>query len=170
MVTAVESLSQQYKSSWERERAKVRALGRLCTLATILIIGTLFFFLIYLERWSSSLIVLSFFVIFTNLGRWVVYRLYLVPRFFRILRTGTDEEKHAAWAVIDAHRDTMLKPIVVEQRAPSKPEDIAALTMSTVAGWKDIDKIEWWETFARRWLVVWFLGAAALVIMLLALL
>lgn len=166
MENRTSALEQRYISEWQSERGKIRLVGRLCTGATLLIIATLFFFLIYIGEVSTLLILLSFFVILTNFSRWVIYRLYLVPRFFLALRGDDADAKAAAWRVIDAHRATMLHPIMVERREPSKPEDIAALELETVAGLDDLDKIEWWERFARAWLIGWLVALAGLIWML----
>lgn len=148
-------LEARYVAQWEKERAKVRRVGHLCTAATLVIIGTLFFYLIYLESLSTQLIALSFFVILTNFSRFIVYRLYLVPRFFLELRSDDATRREAAWNVVDAHRMTMLKPIVVERREPSKDEEIARIDRETVASWDDLDKIAWWERFSRIWIGIW---------------
>jgi len=166
MATSSAALEQRYLLEWQNERRKVRLVGRLCTVATLLIIGTLFFFLIYLGNPAIELIALSFFVIFTNFSRFVIYRLYLVPRFFFALRSADEEERAAAWRVIDAHRQEMLHPIVVERREHSRPEDIAALSPDVVAGWDSLDKVAWWERFARGWLIAWVLVLCVLLGML----
>lgn len=160
------SLQEQYLASWRRERTRVRRANMLCTLATIIITATLFYFLIGLGDSSVSLLALSFFLIFTNLSRLVVYRRFLVPRFFLALRDGSAEERAAAWAVIDANRDAMLAPIVVERRDPSRPEEIARVGPEEVAAWENLEHIGWWARFLRGWLIAWLVTAAGLVAML----
>lgn len=160
------SLQEQFLASWREERARVRRANHLCTLATLVITATLFYFLIGLGDSSVSLLALSFFLIFTNLSRLVVYRRYLVPRFFLALRDESEETRAAAWAVIDAHRDAMLAPIVVERRDPSRPEEIARVSAEEVAAWENLDRIDWWARFLRGWLIAWLVTAAGLIAML----
>ena len=160
------SLQEQYLTSWREERARVRRANLLCTLATLVITATLFYFLIGLGDSSVSLLALSFFLIFTNLSRLVVYRRYLIPRFFLALRDGSDDERAAAWAVIDANRDAMLAPIVIERRDPSRPEEIARVGPEEVAAWENLDHIDGWARFLRGWLLAWLVTAAGLIAML----
>lgn len=158
-----------YLVRWAGERARVRSIRYAINALSVLILGTLFYFLLVRETWNYELIALSFFFIFTRLSGFIVFRRYLVPDVLVALRDGNPEQQSAAYLVIDANRASLLGDLRRERLESSKPEALAALDLEEIKAWKQLDDVAWWSRFAQRWLIVWCIVAVAIVTLLISL-
>lgn len=162
------ALEADYRARWARDRARVRWIGRGINVLSVVILCTLFYYLLVRENYSYGLIAMSFFFIFTRLSGFIAYRRFLVADALLALRDGTPDQQAAAARVVDAHRVVMLRDLRRERLESSSPEALASLDLNDIKTWKELDNVAWWARFATGWAIAWCVAAIGVISLLIA--
>ena len=149
------------EAAFEQDLARDRALWRRIDIAAWLIalaaIVTLLILILPLGRTSPWLQALSLYGIFTRLSTFVAWKAFLFPPFLLRLEDDDPTVAAAALAVLERHRASIVKPILVDLLLARDPATIAAFPAEAVAKAAREHRIEERRRFARRWFVAWCL-------------
>lgn len=151
---SVESEKQRLEAGWEGDKRRLKLLNRVTGVIPLFTIPFLFYLLIGRQNWSSSLIALSLYTVFTRVSIMVAYRAYLYPEFLGALADDDASTREAAMALVDTHRKEILYEILRERMEATEDEALAAITREEILSWPEVSAIP----ARRRLLTLWIAG------------
>jgi hypothetical protein len=158
---ATDQPQQDLEARFEEELGRDRALWRSIDIGAWLIsltaIVTLLVLILPLGRTSPWLQALSLYGIFTRASTFVAWKAFLFPPFLLRLEDEDPVVAAAALAVLERHRTSIVKPILVDLLLARDPATVAAFPPAAVAKAAREHRIEERRRFARRWFVAWCL-------------
>jgi hypothetical protein len=158
---ATDQPQRDLESRFEEDLAWDRSIWRRIDIGAWLIslgsIVTLLILILPLGRTSPWLQALSLYGIFTRLSTFVAWKAFLFPPFLLHLKDEDPVLAAAALAVLERHRASIVKPILVDLLLARDPATVAAFPPEAVAKAAREHRIEERRRFARRWFVAWCL-------------
>ena len=152
---SVESVRQELEEGWMRDQRRLRRIDRATLIIPALTIGFLFYLLIWTSNWSSSLIALSLFGVFTRLSVMVAFYAYLYPAFLGELRSEDPVRQAAAVSLLESQRRAVLFEIRKERFEPTSDEAIDALSVDEIRSWDEVANIPQRRRLLTIWRGVW---------------
>src|SRR3990167_4858256 len=150
-------LEARFEDDLARDRSTWRQIDIGAWLVALAAIVTLLILILPLGRTSPWLQALSLYGIFTRVSTFVAWKAFLFPPFLLRLEDDDPVVAAAALAVLERHRTSIVKPILVDLLLARDPAAIAALPAEALSNVAREHRIEERRRFARRWFVAWCL-------------
>lgn len=150
-------LEAAFEQELSRDRSAWRSIDIGAWLISLGAIATLLVLILPLGRTSPWLQALSLYGIFTRASTLPAWKAFLFPPFLLRLEDEDPVVAAAALAVLERHRASIVKPILVDLLLARDPATIAAFPVESLARAAREHRIEERRRFARRWFVAWCL-------------